>query len=234
MRCAAILAALIILSTVPASAARNFSKYAVLPQPEAPIQITYCQAWITDTDVGNVDYYINSAMTFRDQGDKTATAVRFRLDLYNSFNEHLTSLYGTKEGTFSPDVLIQPRSGIIGTAPDFSWINIWDSSTQVLCSVDTVAFSDGTVWRADFNADVNHFLHPATPTPMPVDPLPAPSLEPPSLVPTKPIHPSTCRVKLSSGQLIDIPWKNTGCASARAKWAKQHVKPKPKPTATPN
>jgi len=169
-RSAASLIPLLVLACISrADAARNFSKYAVLPQPEAPVQITLCAAGVQDSDVGNVDYYIVTEVTFQDTtAYQTATAVRFRFDLYNSFNEHLTALYGIKEGTFSPGVLIQPKSGGIMnvTLPDFSFINIWDTATQIICSVDTVAFSDGTIWRADFNHDLNEAVHPnVSPTP---------------------------------------------------------------------
>ena len=145
----AALAALQFMSPLPLSAARNFANYAILAQADSPVFITLCRAWISDTTYGNINYYINAAMSFRNQFLDNIVAIRFRYDLYSTFDEHLGSLYGSKEGTYSPRALIEPRGNIMGlTLPDFSWINIHDNATQIQCSVATVKFANGLVWQA--------------------------------------------------------------------------------------
>lgn len=121
----------------------------VRSQPESPVQINECFGGLSDTDVGNVDYYVNEAVIFTNKSETTVNAIRFRFDFYNVFGEHLDERYGTDTGTFSPNVLIDHAHNHLGVAvPEWQSINIWPSIAAIVCSVDTIAFSDGQLWHA--------------------------------------------------------------------------------------
>lgn len=128
----------------------------IISQSDAPITINSCPTWLTDTDVGNYNYYLRETVAFTNNSDVVARAVRFRFSLFTTFNEHIDDLYATVQGNFSPGTLIDythPKAAAwfvtAGRADAALWqsINIWPSLATIQCSVDTVAFIDGSTWR---------------------------------------------------------------------------------------
>lgn len=143
----------------------------VMPQNNSPIQISECFGGLTDTDVGNINYYVEQSVIFMNTSNRPVVAVRFKFDFYDAFSEHLGERYGTDTGTFSPGALIDHAHNHIGGVMGYwSSINIWPSITAIRCSVDTVRFDDGSIWDAATARPL------ATPTPHPIPrgtPMPA-------------------------------------------------------------
>jgi len=140
-----------IVFTVPAVTGQTNTalQVSIAIQPTSPIGITNCFAGLADTSVGNVDYYVWESVQFVNVADATVTAIRFRFDLSTSFDEPLTSLFGTMDGEFSHGVNIDKAHAPIGTiTADWSNINIWPGAHQIVCSVDTVRFANGQIWKA--------------------------------------------------------------------------------------
>lgn len=160
-------------------------RMAVAPQPNSPIQINDCFGGLSDTDVGNVDYYVNEAVMFTNGSETTVNAIRFRFDFYTVFGEHLAERYGTDTGTFSPGVLIDHAHNHLGVAvPLWQSINIWPSIAAIVCSVDTVAFSGGQLWHASDTVAMTS-----------VKPSPAPTLKPPHIAHPEPFPNNTRRIR---------------------------------------
>lgn len=155
----------LLLSTLPAAATQSLTTY-ILPQYDSPVTINGCWAGLADTDVGNVDYYQQQSVQFTITGSRTAIAVRFMFELDSAFNEKLDSIYGTVTGEFSTGVLIDRAHSPIGiVVPMWSTINIWPATAEVLCAVDTVRFTDGTIWNANYPAEIKAAKTGVTPAP---------------------------------------------------------------------
>lgn len=146
---------------------------AVLFQSTAPIRIDQCVADVRDSSVGNVRYYFETAVDFTNTSSKTVTAVRFRFTTFNAFHEPLRSYTGTSSDLSaapgSQQIGLRPskevaalvqRAQAIGMAPppadlvnamydpDYRFINLDDTTAAAVCSIDSVLFSDGTIWRS--------------------------------------------------------------------------------------
>jgi hypothetical protein len=106
----------------------------------SPIRLDECRVESQDAD-GVSNFYIASSVSFTNLGPETATAVRFKFDISNPFGDYLGSKFLTQEGTFSPGARIAYQGWHEAIAN-------YGSSGTAKCSVDTVRFSDGTVWQA--------------------------------------------------------------------------------------
>jgi len=179
----------------------------------APVKILGGEAYLSDTDVGNYDYYRNFCFLLKNTDQtRTVRAVRMKERDSNVFGEALGVItYGTYD-----EQLIEPGKETRFSSqynPTFRWteceksINIHPTITKIEVSIDTVLFTDGTQWREEISRP-----------------------SPPALI----SHPATCAVKLSDGSRIEIPWDNKGCAAARGAWVKKHspIAPTPLPSAT--
>jgi hypothetical protein len=160
----------------------------VLDQTAAPIEITRCWAQLKDSNVGNIDYYLQGAVAFRNVSDKTARAIEFAFGQYDVFGAPLGISTGTLEGTYSPGVDINPRSNSITGQPlaQWSWLNLHGTTRIVQCAVSRVLFADGTQW----NRLTATPAPPSTPTPPAVPAVVvtlAPGESPPPVPPT-PTH----------------------------------------------
>ena len=113
-----------------------------------PVQIETCKAWLSDTSVGNRNYYISQAVSFENGASQPIVAVRFAFQVLDPFGQPVRTMTGDATGTFAPQVLIQPgfrQGGAVGN----SWtaINISPSIDSVVCDVQLVRFADGTLWH---------------------------------------------------------------------------------------
>jgi hypothetical protein len=167
--------ALVVSFPTTAWAAQKVST-AMLPQPNSPIALTACFAYLNDTDVGNINYYLDVATSFVNRSSKTAAAVRVRFDVLDAFYAPLRQLrltynsasYSPGEGhmvnvdpTVKQDTIVpglpdppgfsayvDHYNSIPHYAEDGNFINTTDTAAGIICSIDTVEFADGTVWQA--------------------------------------------------------------------------------------
>lgn len=150
--------ALLLLAAAPAMA--DMLAVGIVAQGNSPIIIQRCLSGLTNSEVGNTNYYIDFAGTFKNRTDKAIKAFRLRFDVFNDFNEHVDTLYGTEQDGVAPyatddnvksTASIDPSSSY-GSADEYlsAWqfINTHETASYVVCSVDTVRFTDGPMWRA--------------------------------------------------------------------------------------
>jgi hypothetical protein len=138
---------LIVTVSAPARANRGLDS-SWLDNPAQPIS-GKCAAFLHDSDVGNVNYYLWIWVQFQNQTQETVTAAEFQITISDTFGSVLGSVTGEDDGTFSPGVLINPHSNMIGTMqPQFSFLNIWPTASSVQCSIRRVKYIDGTVWSS--------------------------------------------------------------------------------------
>lgn len=138
---------------------------AIINVSASPIRIDRCLAGTRDTSVGNQGYYIDFAAAFTNRGPKTVSAVRLRFDIFNAFNEHLRTVFGTDDDGLLPasesrtdiehntrmETILQNDTRLsdadkITYLPTWEFINTTDTARSVVCSVDTVMFDDGAKW----------------------------------------------------------------------------------------
>lgn len=129
----------------------------------SPIRIDRCISGLRDTSVGNTNYYLDFGAMFTNTSSSVVTAVRLRFDVFNSFNEHLRTVYGTDdELSMNPndtkdDIVHNTRMEQMTTAqgesfatflPTWEFVNINDTAAKFVCSVDTVLFQNQNQWHA--------------------------------------------------------------------------------------
>jgi hypothetical protein len=127
-----------VVGVAPAVAARTLTT-SIATQPFSPLRIDGCTANLSDTDVGNLDYYINRDTRVTDLDPRGIIAYRLRFDLTNAFGDGLRTLYGEDTDPV-----------FAGKTVKGSWrqINTSQTAESVRCSVDTVKFVSGELWRA--------------------------------------------------------------------------------------
>lgn len=137
----------------------------------SPIELNACKAWLSDTSVGNVNYYINEEVAFTNRTQKHVVAVRFLFGVRDAFGELRRMLSGDTTGDFAPGVLIQPKVDrvVTGMPTSQAWqaINLTPNAADVICGVQLVRFDDGTVWKYDPTKDPNNPLSQPSPTASP-------------------------------------------------------------------
>jgi len=156
----------------------------------APVSIQACAAgW---TDLGYSMLSVGESVSFVNRALEPVVAVRFRFELRTTFGEELDTHYGTSEGLYSTNVLIEStRHGDKRFYP---------APHSILCSVDTVKFRSGRMWQVG-----------DPPVPL----VTSSTSESATTSSGKADHPATCKVTLADKSQIDIPWENAGCAAAR-------------------
>jgi hypothetical protein len=147
--CRLLITAIFAAAMWPVAAYANQTLAAFSPPSSSPVVINACGASLSDTSVGNVNYYVNNAVKFTNTSDKPVVAVRFRFDLLDAFAQPLRTLTGDVTGYFSPGVLIEPHYNITAERFDtnvWSTININPNIAEVRCSVELVRFEDDSTW----------------------------------------------------------------------------------------
>jgi len=157
---------IVVALSVVCSPALALMPTATLPQ-DAPIRIDQCLAGLRPTGSGEYEipnYYLDFAANFTNRSKRAASAVRLRFDLFNAFGEHLLTKYGTDDAQvveggqqqvdIQHDVKTEELSRENGTysmpsyVPTWEFINTASTAHSVVCSVDTVMFTDGKKWQA--------------------------------------------------------------------------------------
>lgn len=114
-----------------------------------PIKMTGCR-------IGYVGGVLRADVDFRNDGTKTASAVRFAFRATDAFGYPYPTNTPDRLGSFAPDVDIQNSSGVVATG-------VPANIDSVVCKVEMVRFEDGSEWRA---VDVQPTLYyPPTPSP---------------------------------------------------------------------
>ena len=147
--CRLLIAAIFAAAMWPVAAYANQTLAAFSPPSSSPVVINACGASLSDTSVGNVNYYVNNAVKFTNTSDKPVVAVRFRFDLLDAFAQPLRTLTGDVTGYFFPGVLIEPHYNITAERFDtnvWSTININPNIAEVRCSVELVRFEGDSTW----------------------------------------------------------------------------------------
>ena len=128
----------------------------VQSQPKSPLQINTCYA---SEHLWNGHYYLNNlAVAFTNVAPKTMDAVEFRFYYEDYFGDVLGWEVGQRDGTFSPNALINLRHGLTDQWQTNGYV---PSLTKVIeCAVSRVRFDDGLTWQ---EMDVY-----PTPTPVPI------------------------------------------------------------------
>ncbi len=118
----------------------GLAEYA-LPQPDAPIQVTFCGAGIqfSGNRWGATVSALNTSVDFKNSSTKTAVAVLFRLQMTNVFGNVMDNAFVQASGQFAPDALIRGNH--------WSGTDTWPGLAIIQCSVNRVQFSDGSVWN---------------------------------------------------------------------------------------
>jgi hypothetical protein len=136
--CAFIVAVAAVLSAL-APARAGLAEY-VLPQPDAPMQVTACGAGIqfTGNRWGTTVSTLNTSVDFKSNSSKVAVAVLFRLQMTNVFGNVIDDAFVQASGQFGPDAPIKGNH--------WSGTDTWPGLAIIQCSVNRVQFSDGSVW----------------------------------------------------------------------------------------
>lgn len=182
---------------------------------DAPVWLGDCKAALTDTEFGNVDYYVHPTVTIMNLGRKDVIAVKVQFRTLNSFDEKLDEYIGLSDHRVQPEYQYDT---------EWDFLNLYSTAKKVICEVYAVRFSDGTTWTNSFKYPMKSGPAPsraapkpqprATPAPHAATPRPKPKPRATG-APVSSAHPATCRVKLADGSEIEIPWDNPGCADAR-------------------
>jgi hypothetical protein len=154
-----------LMSVCESSAMADFNFHVkVQSQPNAPLQINTCYA---SEHLWYSHYYLNNlAVTFTNMSPKTMDAVEFRFYYEDYFGDVLGWVLGQRDGTFSPNVLIDLRHGLTDQWQTNGYV---PGLTKVIeCAVSRVRFGDGTVWK-----EAQIFPTP-TPAPIPIQDQPTP------------------------------------------------------------
>ena len=147
------------MASAPQARASDVIRVLVRRQPDAPLRLDDCKAYINDTDVGNVDYYLDIAADYTnvDPKNRMIDAVRLRFDLFDDFYDSLRTVYGDDSDPISGgqssrpmghDTPFESFAHTTAYVPDWEFINTTDTARNLICSVDTVRFDDGTIWQA--------------------------------------------------------------------------------------
>jgi hypothetical protein len=115
----------------------------IASQPNSPVSISYCEARLTDSESGLANYTLNLGADFTDGWTQPAAAVRVRFSLKDAFGAGLHDIGGTSVGPF-------PIAKKVSAAGTNGWdtINVWSNTIDsVTCSIDSVKFADGTIWK---------------------------------------------------------------------------------------
>jgi hypothetical protein len=129
----------------------------VLPQPQAPIQISKCSAAVNFNEyVGRLfTSSLNWSIEFKNTAKESAVSVQFRVKLSNAYGELLDNVVTQATGHFATDVSI--------TGNHWSESDTWPGMGEVQCSVRRVLFSDGSAWNEPESPGVG--TSPPTPNP---------------------------------------------------------------------
>jgi hypothetical protein len=154
-----------LMAVCGSSALADFNFHVKLQsQPQAPLQINTCYA---SEHLWSGHFYLDSAVTFTNISPKTMDAVEFRFYFEDYFGDVLGWEVGQRDGTFSPNALINLRHGLTDQWQTSSYV---PSLTKVVeCAVSRVRFDDGTVWQ-----EGNVYPTP-TPAPIPIQNQPTPA-----------------------------------------------------------
>jgi hypothetical protein len=124
----------------------------------SPVQVVECH--YAPPLGGGYGSQVQVAIPFINVGTQTLTAVKFEMDLLDSFGSVIQREYGIVRGTFSPGVRIDPaRPPLGGLSGTFEYqdnpgnaaflIDVANprDTVQVSCSVNVVLFDDGATWQ---------------------------------------------------------------------------------------
>jgi len=142
----AFLMASVVNGIAEADAGQGALSVVVPAQPNSPVELTTCYAWIVQNS--NETRVVVSVVFRVRPASKTATSVRFTFAAGNAFDAPI-SFTGTSEGSFSPGVRIDRAHAPIGTViPMWNYPIAGSDVTKVACAVSDVAFADGSIWHA--------------------------------------------------------------------------------------
>jgi hypothetical protein len=154
-----------LMAVCGSSALADFNFHVKLQsQAKAPLQINTCYA---SEHLWSGHYYLDSAVAFTNSSPKTMDVVEFRFYFEDYFGDVLGWQVGQRDGTFSPNALINLRHGLTDQWQMSGYV---PSLTKVIeCAVSRVRFDDGTVWQ-----EGNVYPTP-TPAPIPIQNQPTPA-----------------------------------------------------------
>ena len=112
-----------------------------------PVEITACRAAY---GLG----FVRVSVDFKNNGSKTATAIRCYFRATDAFGQTLASGTPDRLGTFAPGVAIENSSGSGSVAANVA---------NVVCRVEMVRFADGSEWRGNYAS--TGLYYPPTPSP---------------------------------------------------------------------
>lgn len=137
----------------------------IVPQADAPVRITNCAAMANDfvsTSSSPPQYLytqVHTEFSFENTSQTPISAVRFGIEVDDSFNKAYGTFSGTAQGTFAPGVLIEPhRSGLLNVLQDDA--TAWNANVNgqdvaaVACYVQNVRYADGRIWTADLQQEL--------------------------------------------------------------------------------
>ncbi len=160
MKRLALTVALFAFAAVPALAFGELPS-ALWPQPDAPVRVVGCSAFVHTLRNGT---NVREQGSFEIVGSKTATAVRIGWAYFDALGgRHVSGAVTT--GKFSPGARIDvhPFAGRVGS-----------ETKSVTCFAIEAAFEDGTHWRASAREFPRADEAPAVPAP----PLASPTAQP--------------------------------------------------------
>ena len=121
----------------------------------SPLEIVNSNGHVSDSDVGNQNYYVSTCYTAKNITDKTIVLERYKVVFYTALDGMVGTKYPEVRHNIQPQSLDQPFINSILPEPMrsqsecFQFINLWgDGLSKAKFSVDAVQFSDGTVWKA--------------------------------------------------------------------------------------
>jgi hypothetical protein len=153
-------------AAVDNSSATKILLVKLIPQPSSPIQLLFCYGAIGQAaGDGTIRETLFGGIRLQNNASKAVKAVRFRFDFLTDFGEFDQKASGqtyTAEGDYKPGKkydLMDGGRGIFGIG-HFAKATFHieyggrGDDDQMLCSIDKVAFQDGTVWAGNYAADL--------------------------------------------------------------------------------
>lgn len=122
---------------------------------DTPVHVLKVYGGFMDPSSG--DYDMRVGVSFENVSAKTIVAVKWHIGLIDDFGKVLWVDTEISRGTFSPNVVIDPKralDGALQTASEFGNTNAWDFENpygnkvaQYRVQAAAVRFQDGTIWE---------------------------------------------------------------------------------------
>jgi hypothetical protein len=133
------------MASIPLLAGASTAIETTIPESVAPITIDRCVVTMQKTPAGDA---FSDDVDFTNVSQRTATEVRFRLEIVDPIGRTAGNLSDDKVGEFAPGIPVSHSTAAPtnSSQPGQTISNI-PASSKVVCMVQMVRFDDASVWN---------------------------------------------------------------------------------------